>query len=351
MTYRLNEKIRDLKPYEPILGTYRIHLDANESFQPLPDEILQKILQEAAEVRYNRYPDAKARELCERFAAFHGLNPDCVTAGNGSDELISVICNAFLMRGETILTASPDFSMYKFYASLSEANCVDYRKKPDLSIDVDEWIRMANDSDARLIVFSNPCNPTSLGLGREEVRRLVASVRALVVVDEAYMDFWDESLLPEAEQYDNLILLRTCSKAFAMAGIRLGFAVANPVLTNALRAVKSPYNVNILTQKVGSVVLGEPAWARESIQKVIASREALYRAFKQLEKSAGEDMYVYPSVTNFILIRLENAKEIHRYLLNEGIAVRYLGDFLRITAGSREENSEVLRAFTAALKG
>lgn len=350
MTYRLNEKIRDLKPYEPISGQYRIRLDANESFQPVPQSMVQNMMQEAAFVPYNRYPDPTAKELCEKFAAYHGLKAGCLTAGNGSDELISVICNAFLMKGESILTVLPDFSMYKFYASISEAKCVEYQKKPDLTIDVDELIRSANQHDARLIVFSNPCNPTSLGLRREAVRKLITSVQALVVVDEAYMDFWEESLLPEVEQYDNLIILRTCSKAFAMAGIRLGFAVANSTLTNVLRAVKSPYNVNTLTQKIGSIVLGEPEWIKKSIREVIASREELYRSFKKLEKNSGEDMFVYPSVTNFILIRLENAKEIYQSLLNDGIAVRYMGDFLRITAGSREENAEVLRAFAAALK-
>lgn len=350
MTYRLNEKIRDLKPYEPISGQYRIRLDANESFLPVPQRMAQAIMQAAAVVPYNRYPDPTAKELCKKFAAYHGLKADCLTAGNGSDELISVICNAFLMKGESILTVLPDFSMYKFYASISEAKCVEYQKRPDLTIDVDELIRSANKHDARLIVFSNPCNPTSLGLGREAVRKLITSVQALVVVDEAYMDFWEESLLPEVEQYDNLIVLRTCSKAFAMAGIRLGFAVANPTLTNILRAVKSPYNVNTLTQKVGSIILDEPEWVRKAIREVVVSREELYRSFKELEEKSGEDMFVYPSVTNFILIRLENAKEIYQSLLNDGIAVRYMGDFLRITAGSREENAEVLRAFAAALK-
>ncbi|NLJ31817.1 MAG: histidinol-phosphate transaminase [Clostridiales bacterium] len=350
MTYRLNDKIRDLKPYEPISGQYRIRLDANESFLPLPDDIIQKIRQETACAAYNRYPDSTAGELCERFAAYHGLNTESLTAGNGSDELISVLCNAFLMKGDSILTVAPDFSMYKFYASLSEANCVEYQKKPDLTIDVDDMIRCAARHNTKLIVFSNPCNPTSLGLKREEVRRLITSVPALVVVDEAYMDFWDQSLLPEAEQYDNLIILRTCSKAFAMAGIRLGFAVANPTLTKALHAVKSPYNVNTLTQKIGALILSEPEWIQASIRKVVESRDELYRGFRQLEADVGADMHVYPTVTNFVLIRLENAKEIYDYLLKAGIAVRFLGDFLRITAGSGEENAEVLRVFADALK-
>lgn len=349
MEYRLNDKIRDLKPYDPVEGEYRIRLDANESFLPVPDPIRTEILEAAGGIAYNRYPDSSAAELCKSFAAYHGINPELVTAGNGSDELISVICSAFLMRGEPILTVSPDFSMYRFYASLSEALCLEYRKKADLTIHVDELIELANSRNVKMIIFSNPCNPTSLGLKREDVRRLVESVGALVVLDEAYMDFWDQSLLQEAEKYDNLIILRTCSKAFGMAGIRLGFAVANPTLTTALQAVKSPYNVNVLTQAIGSVLFQYPEWNRRAMSELLASRDSLYEGMKRIESKYPEEMYVYPSVTNFVLVRLEEAKEAYTELLEQGIAVRFMGDFLRITAGSVEENEEFLNAFEAII--
>lgn len=349
MAYRLNEKIRDLKPYDPIEGTFRIRLDANESFIALPEPIRAKIQEAAAQIPYNRYPDPKATELCSRFADYYGVKPEYVTAGNGSDELISVICNAFLMKGETMLTVSPDFSMYKFYSSVSEGRCVEYQKKPDLTIDVDELISSVNSHNVRMLLFSNPCNPTSLGLKREDVRRLIRSVQALVVLDEAYMDFWDQSLLQEADQYDNLIILRTCSKAFGMAGIRLGFAVANTVLTNALKAVKSPYNVNYLTQKIGTIILSEPELQQRALNEILASRDDLYREMKRIEKDHPQEMYVYPTVTNFVLIRLEGAKEIYSKLLRAGIAVRFMGDFLRITAGSQAENHELIKVYESAI--
>ncbi|HHV32559.1 MAG TPA: histidinol-phosphate transaminase [Clostridiales bacterium] len=349
MTYRLNEKIRDLKPYDPIAGTYRIRLDANESFLPVPEVIRDRILKAAAKIQYHRYPDPKAEELCARFAEYYGVNPGNVTAGNGSDELISVICNAFLMKGETMMTLCPDFSMYRFYSSISESFCVEYQKKPDLSIDVDELIQCVNRRNVKLLIFSNPCNPTSLGLKKEEVRRLIRSVHALVVLDEAYMDFWDQSLIQEADVYDNLIILRTFSKAFGMAGIRLGFAVANGSLTSTLKAVKSPYNVNTLTQAIGSVVLSEPEILLQGIQKILHSRDELYREMKRLEENFSREMHVYPSVTNFILVRLEEAKEVYLRLLQEGIAVRFMGDFLRITAGTEQENRDFVSAFERAL--
>nr|WP_319488136.1 histidinol-phosphate transaminase [uncultured Caproiciproducens sp.] len=350
MSYELNEKIKDLRPYDPIKGSYPIRLDANESFQPIPNRIALKIMESAVFTPYNRYPDSLASELCKSFAEYYQVNPEHVTAGNGSDELISVICNAFLMKGDAMLTVSPDFSMYHFYSSIVEAKSIVYQKSPNMTIDVDKLIALANTNDVNLILFSNPCNPTSLGLQKEEVRRLVTSVRALVVLDEAYMDFWDQSLLNEVEKYDNLMILRTCSKAFGMAGIRLGFAVANLALTNALKAVKSPYNVNSLTQKIGSIILNEPTLIHSAINEMINSRNMLYLEMSRVEKCNKERMHVYPTVTNFVFIRISQAEEIYLALLKSGIAVRFMGDFLRVTAGTMEENKEFVKVFETAIQ-
>ena len=244
--YELNEKIRDLTPYDPITGSYPIRLDANESFLSLPEELRARIGEAAAHAAFNRYPDPLASELTSAFADFYGISPDLVTVGDGSDELLSLLCNAFLMKGESMMVLPPDFSMYAFYASIAEARVVTCPKGADLTIDVDAVIKKAREENVRLILFSNPCNPASTGLSRENARRLIRSVSALVVLDEAYMDFWDQSLLQEVESYDNLIILRTCSKALGGAALRLGFAVAAPRLTRALRAVKSPYNIGSL---------------------------------------------------------------------------------------------------------
>lgn len=342
MAYVLNEKIRDLKPYDPIMGQYNIRLDANESFIPVPEAVSIKMFQDAAKTSMNRYPDPIAQDVCAAFAEHYQVNPSDVTAGNGSDELISVISNAFLMKGDNMITLSPDFSMYKFYSSIVEANCIEIEKNEDLTIDVDDLIAASNKYNAKMILFSNPCNPTSLGLKREQVRKLIRSVSALVVLDEAYMDFWDQSLLSEVNEYDNLIILRTCSKAFGMAAIRLGFAVANKTLTNAIKAVKSPYNVNSITQSLGTTILKENDMSRDAVRKIIDSKNDLYDGLKSLESKNPNQLKVYDSCTNFVFIKTPKAKEIYDYLLKNSIAVRFMGAYLRITAGTTEENEEVL---------
>lgn len=350
MSYSVNEKIRDLKPYDPIEGSYRIRLDANESFQTLPPEILEKLRSAASSVALNRYPDPLAGEVCRAFADYYGISPENVAAGDGSDELISLLEEAFLMRGETILTLSPDFSMYRFYSGIAEANCVDFKKDSDFSINVDELIRTAKQTKARIILFSNPCNPTSVGLYREDVRRLIRSVDALVVLDEAYMDFWNQSLLQEVNEYDNLIILRTCSKAVGLAAVRLGFAVANTTLIRLLKAVKSPYNVNSVTQKIGAAVLREKDWLQMCTEKMVDSKNALYQGLKQVEADFPERIHAIDGVTNFVTVLMADSKAIYRKLLAQGIAVRCFSGFLRITAGSQSENAEVLKALRLALR-
>ena len=192
------------------------------------------------------------------------------------------------MKGDAMLTVAPDFSMYQFYASISEIDCVVLDKGPELSIDVDELIRKAVETGAKMILFSNPCNPTSLGLSRKQVRKLIRSVDSLVVLDEAYMDFWDQSLLSEVEDYENLIILRTSSKAIGCAAIRLGFAVANERLSNALRAVKSPYNVNSFTQMAGTVLFQHKELLERARRRLSARGKACMMLFCRFKGIPGK---------------------------------------------------------------
>ena len=177
----------------------------------------------------------------------------------------------------------------------------------------------------------------------------IRSVEALVVLDEAYMDFWDQSLLQEVEQYDNLIILRTCSKAFGMAAVRLGFAVANQTLTNAIRAVKSPYNVNSVTQAFGAAVLNQTEMIHEGTTQLIDARKELFLSMKTLEQQYGKSIYLYDSCTNFVFLKTPYAKEIYNYLLENSVAIRYMGDYLRVTAGAPQENEKVVQLFTQFL--
>ncbi len=351
MSYTLNEKLIGLTPYETIAGDYHVRLDANESFVTLPLSVMREVTEAILHVDYNRYPDPAAEQVREAFAAFYGLSPRMVTAGNGSDELIFLIMSAFLMKGDNILTVSPDFSMYNFYSSLAEATSLVLPKHDSFSVDIDEVISHAREEKVKLIIFSNPCNPTSQGVPREEVERLIASVDALVVMDEAYMDFWDQSVLPCVKKYDNLIVLRTLSKALGLAAIRLGFAVSQSTLQKVLMAVKSPYNVNSVSQSIGTVVLSHAEEMRAGIAEIIRSRDALYGCCKEIEAEYPDFISVLDPVTNFITIRTKQAEDIYMRLQQEGILVRAFPRFLRVTCGSEAENEAFVRSFSTILKG
>ena len=281
--YQLNEKIKDLKPYDPIQGSYRVRLDANESFLPLPQALVEEAKAAVERTAFNRYPDPAARELCQAFAACYGVQPQQVVAGNGSDELITVLFEAFLEKGDAFATVEPDFSMYAFNGHLHEARHVAIPKGRDLRLDVEAVAAACQREQVKLLIFSNPCNPTSLVCGREEMRKLIDSLPdTLVVLDEAYMDFSDQSLLGEVEDHPNLLVLRTCSKAFGMAALRLGFAVCGKTLAGALRAVKSPYNVNSLSQAVGTAVLRRKGELDRALETILRSRDQLYAGLREL---------------------------------------------------------------------
>lgn len=342
--YELNDKIRDLEPYEPIAGDYKIRLDANESFLYLPESVMASALHSMFSVELNRYPDPTAKALCEAFARAYGVEPAHVAAGNGSDELISVIFQSFLQKGDVYATIAPDFSMYDFYGYIAECRGVAIPKRDDWTIDVDKVIETCNNEGVKLLIFSNPCNPTSLGLDREAVRRIVSGVSALVVLDEAYMDFWDEPMLPEAAAYDNLLVLKTCSKAFGLAALRVGFAVGSEKLIRAIKAVKSPYNVNAISQRMAEVVLKSRGECGAATRRILLSRDELQAGLERIAGQFAGQMEVVPSVTNFVVVRTLQAEALFKKLLSVSIAVRYFKNLsaLRITAGSTSENAAVL---------
>ena len=341
--YQLNDKIKELTPYEPLKGDFKIRLDANESYLHIPQYIMELILAGGNLFNTNRYPDPMATELCSAFAHLYGVPASLVAAGNGSDELISVIFSAFLMKGDKYASFDNDFSMYDFYGHIAEAELRKIKKKPDLTIDVDETINIINSENVKLLIFSNPCNPTSLGLKREDVRKIIKNVNALVILDEAYMDFWDQSIITEIEDYDNLIILRTCSKAFGLAALRVGFAVANNTLINAIKAVKSPYNVNTVSQHIAAKVLSHRGEVNAATEQIKHSTKELYDALINLNEKLGNIWEIFPTCTNFVTVRFEDARKLYEYLLSIGIAIRCFGPYLRITAGSNNENTQLIK--------
>jgi len=233
--------------------------------------------------------------------------------------------------------------MYAFYSNLRRAQVCTVSRTSDYGVDIDAVLEMVKSERADLLIFSNPNNPTSQVLSKAEVLRLVENAPCLVVVDEAYMDFCDQSVVGEVENYQNLIVLRTMSKAFACAALRLGFAVTNATLSNILKAVKSPYNVNAASQAFGEVLLKYKKEADSAIAQIKNSRDELFGELSKITQVLGAPFKAVKPFANFVYIETPKADGIHANLMQEGVAVRRFENRLRITASSPADNSEIIK--------
>ena len=346
MTDYLSDKIRKLNEYIPNESAYRVRLDANESpFRP-SDTMMEKFSETLKSADMNRYPDPYAKELISKYAAVYNIDPRNLIVGNGSDELISIICNSFLSKGDKILCLYPDFSMYAFYSELIEADIVRYDKPDGYGIDFDELKQIIKDENINLVMLSNPCNPTGVAYERDVILDFVGNIGCLAVIDEAYMEYCtrDCSILHEYKNFDNLIILKTLSK-IGYAGLRLGFAIGCDTLIGGIRKVKSPYNVNMISQILASVMLDNYGEVRNNIDTIIKNREVLYNKLVELQGLYS----LQPPDGNFISLVFgdgEKAEFIYTNLIKNGISVRYMKPYrLRITVGTAEENNDFIKSF------
>lgn len=350
MSYQLPEKLKNLTPYQPVSAHTSIRLDANESFLSLPDYIRKDIGEQIAKIDFNRYPDPYAVELCKKFADFFQLPSELIVAGNGSDELLFLLMNCFSNAGDKLMTISPDFSMYKVYAELTGMQVEEFKKNENFLINIDELIATVKKNDIRILIFSNPCNPVSLAFSKEDVLRIVQNLEdVLIVVDEAYMEFAEESVLHEIENYSNMIVLKTLSKAFGLAAARLGFAVSNKTIIKVLKAAKSPYNVNTLSQTVGCILFNYPDYLKDCINEIKKSRNNLFNKLCNIAQKQPKIKSVQNTHSNFVFIEVEDAFEIYKALQQHGIAIRLIDNYLRISTGSEKENNILVRILSNIL--
>ena len=351
MAYELNPKLAQLSYHDADGKSIQIHADANESFLSLPHPLEERIKEGIAAISLNRYPDVRSLALCRTAAAFYGVDVRNVMAGNGSDELIGILIGAFLMKGEKLMVIEPDFTMYHFFANLYENPLVRVGKRKDFSIDVDGVLEAVRKENPKMILFSNPCNPTGIGLPREEVLRLISGAAdSLVVVDEAYMDFWDQPVIGEIDRYDNLLVLRTCSKLVGLAGVRIGFAIASERLIRAMLAAKPLFNLNVLSQAVGQIVLESQPYLDAAKLMLMAATEDLCSRLRPILSKKQTVKALPETVTNFLYLAMDDPAPVAAQLLERGIAVRLLPGALRICACQPEDNERIAQALDEILQ-
>lgn len=341
--------LRTLEPYDPNFTPTRVNLSANENTYDVPAPARALIDEALAATPTNRYSDPMSNDLRDGLAAWHGVSRENVIVGNGGDELLYNFLLAFGGPGRTLVNVPPTFSEYAFFASLTQTGVRDVWRDPETFLpQADELVAAAG--EASLVILTSPNNPTGDVVALELVARVCDACPGLVMVDEAYGEFAAAGSSAEAllAEHDNLLVLHTLSKAFALAGARCGYVIAAPDVIDALAAVRQIYSVNVLTQAAALAAARARAEFDATVEKIVSERSRLYESLARVE-----GVRVWPSEGNFILARMAGASRVRERLRDErSILVRDfsyapgLADCLRITVGTPEENDAVIEALS-----
>ncbi|MDI6781657.1 MAG: histidinol-phosphate transaminase [bacterium] len=347
----IRNEIKELQPYEVADITCRVKLDAHENPYSLPVFIQKKIEQACSELAFNRYPDPYAHILRKNLSIKLSVSPEMIMMGNGSDELILYLLLCF--GPKRVIFPLPTFSMYDILARITLSTAIGIPLDDGFEINEDKIIDEAKKEKEEkkkpaIIFLSYPNNPTGNCFSRKRIEKIIGQTDALVVLDEAYYEFSKETFLPLVYECERIVVLRTFSKAFGLAGLRVGYMIAQPQVINEVRKVKLPYNLNAFSQGSASLCIENAPLFLPIVQGIMDEQK---RISDTLDTIYG--IKAYPSKANFILFKIaENicAKDVFNSLINEGILIRYLGDMpglnncLRVTVGRPEENNEFLQA-------
>ena len=332
----LRENIKNLKPYSSARDEYSgdamVFLDANEN--PFNEP-------------YNRYPDPLQKELKQKISELKNIAAGQIFLGNGSDEPIDLLIRAFCEPGiDNIVTINPTYGMYQVSADTNNVEVKKVSLTADFELEPGKVLQEINEK-TKLIFLCSPNNPSGNSLNKDAMLEIIQNFEGIVIIDEAYIDSArGKSLLPEIGKYPNLVILQTFSKAWGMAGIRLGMAFAAPEIIGILNKIKYPYNLNILTQKKALELLENKEQVDTWIKMLIEEREKMAKYLSKFHFVTK----IYPSDANFLLVSMTDARGIYNYLADSGIIVRdrskiHLCDnSLRITIGTMDEDNVLLQA-------
>ena len=331
--------MKTIDAYEVNNGSKTL-LNANECYRNLPEDIINEIKDNLEEVLFNRYPDNSANLLTKTYSKAFNIKEDNVIFGNGSDEMLGLVIGLNIKEGKKLYTLTPDFSMYDYYTSFHGGDMVKYPIDLNNGFNVDDFIKKGKEENVSIIIFSNPNNPTGTLVSKDDIKKILNSFDIPVVIDEAYGEFCDCSMVDEIDNYKNLYVTKTLSKAYGVAGIRLGMIISNKDNIDTLRDMKVPYNVNSVTQYIGSIILNHKEELDVYSKEIVKRRDNFYN---EIINRKYKDLVVYPSHANFIYGKSSMKDELVTNMLSNGISIRnYKDDSFRITIGSEIEMEDVL---------
>jgi histidinol-phosphate aminotransferase len=358
--------VRGIAAYTLTLREAPVKVNQNENPWDLPDAVKRRVVERALARPWSRYPDFDPKELLAALARFSGWREDGVLAGNGSNELIEALLLVTVGAGTRVVIPEPTFTLYAHMTTILGGEPVRVplvpARRPEgpavpvslagLGYDVAALLRAGRDSGASVTIVCSPNNPTGNSLPLADVERLCRESDALVVVDEAYHEFARETVVPLLERHPNLVVLRTFSKAMALAGLRVGYLLASPELVREVNKARLPYNLNFFSQAAALAALEESEVLEASVRRLVRERERLLAALGDVP-----GVRAWPSRANFFILELLDAdpKAVFASMLRRGVLARDVTSYpmlsrcLRVSVGTEEENDAFVRALGTAL--
>lgn len=336
----LRDMIAGQSGYDANHPEAEIIMDANESPYDLPEDVKEESLNRLRKTSYNRYPDALSSRLRDLYADYTGVSADRIVAGNGSDELITYLISAVIEPGDQVLVPEPTFSMYNLLSKYMHAAILQEPLDDSWQL-TDRFVEQSR--SAKLTFISYPNNPTGNCFHRETIERVIEQAGGLVVIDEAYYEFAGDSFINTLDQVENVVVLRTLSKGFGLAGIRTGFLLASRTIVDGVNTVRLPYNLNKLSLITAEVALECRDRLLKRNQKLLKERD---RVFQFLDQNGFRPE---PTDSNFILFQPDDPERLYVGLLDRGIRIRKfseprLEDYLRLSVGTSAENDRLIEA-------
>jgi len=347
----IKQSVKQLSVYSVSQDQSLIKLNQNESPVDVPQAIKNEIFKRVEKKSWNRYPTQGAESLIQNISDYTDHPPSGILVGNGSNELIQTLIYAVCDSGERILTVRPGFSIYKRVSSVMNIKVKEVPLKHDLGFDAKDILEKSK--NVKMIILCSPNNPTGTVLRIKEIEKIARRFQGILVLDEAYYEFYQKTAQKLITKLNNLVILRTFSKAFGLAGIRLGYLLGNEEMVRDLSKAKLPFSLGTFQQLSGEVILEKKEFIKQRASRIIKERNRLFKELKKIK-----NIHPVPSFANFILFQSQgfSGKDLYRNLLEKGVLIRtfddpFLENMLRVTVGTPEENEGFLNKLKKTAQG
>ncbi len=345
----IRKSIQELKEYSVPQDNYEVKLNQNESPYDVPKNLKEEISKRILSADWNRYPSRTAIPLVEAISEYTNFPREGIVAANASNEVLQGVFQTTCNAGDRLVAISPGFAIYPYLSQIMDLNLIEVPLLEDFSFDVPEIIKQGK--DAKMVVLALPNNPTGTTISNEQIEEIAQNINGIFVVDEAYFEFSKKTAISLLDKYDNIIIIRTLSKAFGLAGLRLGYLLTNSMLASAVQKAKLPFSVGIFGQIAGEILLKKNEYIKDVVKKILDEKEKVFSELKRIQT-----IEPVPSFTNFILFKTQNVsgKDLFEEMYRRGVLLRFfntprLENILRVTVGEPEQNEIFIKTLKEVL--